>query len=96
MATEPIVLAIDPEILARLKHPEWVVLYLNGVSPQQIAKRVYRTPAGLACQAAVLPQPTAAQACECGGPGPGLETAAARGHGLPSAARSPAPACLSG
>lgn len=41
MSTELIV-PIDPAILNRLKHPEWIVMALNGVTPEQLAPLVRR------------------------------------------------------
>ena len=41
MSTELIV-SIDPAILNRLKHPEWIVMALNGVTPEQLAPLVRR------------------------------------------------------
>lgn len=45
MGTEPpVIITIPPEALRRRRHPEWIIMHLNGVTPAQIAALVHQEP----------------------------------------------------
>lgn len=45
MGTEPpVIITIPPEVLRRRRHSEWIIKYLDGVTPAQIAALVHQEP----------------------------------------------------